>query len=199
MCIHPAAATVHSADDSAYALTRVTMHCSPLRHKNTLFSPCHFMPPYCGDTGSVMEWGAGNVFQDLVRCTWVITQHAGCAREEQNMHEMFPVGHRSRTAQIYPQASLFNGFLCVSSCCAVNISQETLPDITFAFTASAIASSYITCCWLTPSMRAVFWQLCQPAFFFIWLCCSAFDSSCGALWTSFFELSVDILACSFQF
>lgn len=152
MCIHPAA-TVHSSDDSAYALTWVTMHCSHLRHKNTLFSPPHFMPPCCGDTSSVMEWRARNVLQDLVHCTG----------EEQNMREMFPVGHKSQTAQIYPQASLFNGFLYVSSCCAVNISQEILPDITFTFTASVIASSYITCCWLTPSMRTVFWQLCQPA------------------------------------
>lgn len=33
----------------------------------------------------------------------------------------------------------------------MNISQEILPDITF--TASITASSYITCCWQTPSMR----------------------------------------------
>lgn len=32
-------------------------------------------------------------------------------REERNTQEMLPVGRRSQTAQVYPQASLFNGVL----------------------------------------------------------------------------------------
>lgn len=79
------------------------------------------MPPF-----ATLQWDIGRMMGqtteenridsiDLVHCTLVTMLNPVQARckkkEEKSMPEMFPVGHRSQTVQVYPQASPCYGVL----------------------------------------------------------------------------------------
>lgn len=86
------AATVHSPDDSAFALTWLTMHCNHLRHRHT-FSPPYFMPPFATlvwghwQRDGANNWGARSVLEDLIHCTWVIMLNPAQARRTEERNE----------------------------------------------------------------------------------------------------------------
>lgn len=127
--MYPAAATVHSTDDGVFVLTWLAMRGDCLRHRHTLFSLPYVMPPFATllwDTGREMGQteGSGVESGDLVHCTWNVQSSPTqmCRTQEQTMMEMFPVEHRSQTAQVYPQVSLCNGVLKVSNCYAAKTS-----------------------------------------------------------------------------